>query len=277
MSNGVAAGPVFAPAGVAPRPVSARTKWLLEAPILSTLLRLSFPNFLNLVAISSLITFDGLFLGWLGPIALTGVSLVFPFVMAAHHVANSGMGGAVSSAVARALGAGARDRADALATHAFALAIGLGAFFSSLMLIIGPVLYRWMGGRGEIFEAAVTYSTIAFGGVISICLLSILANVVRATGNMVFPASVQLGAVLVHVLLSPLLIFGWGPVPAFGVAGSGARPDPVLRPGRWCSFSPPAQRQSHNKNRFPRRTLSVGVFQRVLPRRSARNGQPCDH
>jgi Na+-driven multidrug efflux pump len=187
MSNGTAASPALASSNVAARPVSARTKWLLEAPILPTLLRLSFPNFLNLAAISGLITFDGLFLGWLGPIALAGVSLVFPFVMVVLHIANSGMGGAVSSAVARALGAGARDRADALATHAFVLAVGLAAVFSSMMLIIGPVLYQWMGGRGEMLDAALTYSTIAFGGVISICLFSILANVVRATGNMIFP------------------------------------------------------------------------------------------
>src|SRR5262245_49828539 len=66
---------------VAPARPAARTKMLLEAPILSTLLRLSAPNILNLLALAGMITFDALFLGRLGADALAGVSLAFPFVM----------------------------------------------------------------------------------------------------------------------------------------------------------------------------------------------------
>jgi Na+-driven multidrug efflux pump len=65
---------------------------LLEGPVLPTLLRLSAPNVLNLLAIAGMITFDGLFLGRLGPDALAGVSLAFPFVMLIQHTAASGMG-----------------------------------------------------------------------------------------------------------------------------------------------------------------------------------------
>jgi Na+-driven multidrug efflux pump len=86
---------------------------MLEAPILTTLLRLSLPNVLNLLAFVALITFDGLFVGQLGPAALAGVTLAFPWVMLIQHTAASGMGGGVASAIARALGAGDRARADA--------------------------------------------------------------------------------------------------------------------------------------------------------------------
>lgn len=221
MSNGSVSNSALGSPILTTRPVAARTRMLLEAPILPTLLRLSAPNVLNLAAIAGLITFDGLFVGRLGPDALAGVSLVFPFVMFVQHVAASGMGGAVSSAVARAIGAGARARADALATHAFLLAIGLAVMFSVVMLTIGPLLYRWMGGRGALLDAALSYSSVAFGGVVSVCMLNILANVVRGTGNMSFPAGVLVGSVLLHVVISPALIFGWGPVPALGVAGAG--------------------------------------------------------
>src|SRR6266850_1668298 len=112
------------PASVRPasvRPVASRTKMLLEAPILPTLLRLSAPNVLNLLAIVAMITFDAIFVGRLGAQALAGVSLVFPWVMFMQHAAASGMGGAVSSAIARALGAGNRELGDTLASHALAL------------------------------------------------------------------------------------------------------------------------------------------------------------
>jgi hypothetical protein len=59
--------PAVPPSRAATRPVAARTRLLLEAPVLPTLLRLSAPNVLNLLAIAGMITFDGLFLGRLGP------------------------------------------------------------------------------------------------------------------------------------------------------------------------------------------------------------------
>ncbi|HET7200311.1 MAG TPA: MATE family efflux transporter [Burkholderiales bacterium] len=194
---------------------------LLEAPIVPTLLRLAAPNVLNLLAIAGLITFDGLFVGRLGPDALAGVSLVFPWVMLMQHGAASGMGGAVSSAIARALGAGKKERANDLAAHAFILAVMLSALFSVVMLLAGPTIYRSMGGQGAILEAAVAYSNVAFGGVLSIWMLNLLGNVVRGTGNMGLPATVLVGSVLGHVIISPVLIFGIGPMPALGTAGAG--------------------------------------------------------
>ncbi|MGB8401627.1 MATE family efflux transporter, partial [Bradyrhizobium sp.] len=54
-----------------------------------------------------------------------------------------------------------------------------------------------------------------------ICMLNLLGSVVRGTGNMGLPAGVIVGSVVAHVLISPLLIFGCGPLPALGPAGAG--------------------------------------------------------
>ena len=62
------------------------------------------------------------FVGWLGPDALAGVSLVFPLIMLMQTMSAGGMGGGVALAVARALGAGRRQDADALALHALVIA-----------------------------------------------------------------------------------------------------------------------------------------------------------
>lgn len=92
-----------------PKPaIAARTKLLLEGPILPTLLWLSAPNVLNLLAIAGMITFDGLFMGQLGADALAGVSLAFPFVMLIQHTAASGM-----AAVSRPLSRGPSAPANA--------------------------------------------------------------------------------------------------------------------------------------------------------------------
>jgi putative MATE family efflux protein len=213
--------PAVASTPVANRPMAARTKLLLEGRVLPTLLRLSAPNVLNLLAIGGMITFDGLFVGRLGPDALAGVSLAFPFVMLIQHTGASGMGGGVSSAIARALGAGKRDVADALVLHTLVLALGLAAAFSTALLLGAPFIFRSMGGHGEMLAAAFAYANVAFSGAVCILLLNLLGSAVRGTGNMSLPSGVIVGSVIAHVLISPLLIFGWGPMPALGPAGAG--------------------------------------------------------
>src|SRR5215813_6853012 len=144
---------------------AARTKLLLEGPILPTLLRLAAPNVLNLLAFAGVITFDGFFLGRIGTNALAGASLAFPWVMMVLQTTNSGMGAGVSSAVARALGAERRDRADALVFHAFLLALAVAAIFSTVFLLGAPFLFRWMGGRDEMLPAGAGWGlVIPFAG-----------------------------------------------------------------------------------------------------------------
>ena len=209
-------------AGRAPAsPAAARTKLLLEGPIVPTLLRLAAPNILTLLAFAGVITFDGFFLGRIGTNALAGASLAFPWVMIVLQTTNSGMGVGVSSAVARALGAGRRDRADALVFHAFLLALAVAAIFSTVFLLVAPFLFQWMGGRDEMLADALSYANVALGGAVCICVANLLGNAVRGTGNMSFPASVLVGSVAVHIAISPVLIFGLGPLPALGPAGAG--------------------------------------------------------
>jgi Na+-driven multidrug efflux pump len=78
-----------------------------------------------------------------------------------------------------------------------------------------------MGGEGASLAAALTYSNIVFGGNVLLWVMNALASVIRGTGNMLTPALVIcIGAILL-VPVSPLLIFGFGPIPAMGIAGGG--------------------------------------------------------
>src|SRR6202008_1805529 len=140
--------------------------------------------------------FDGFFLGQLGSDALAGASLAFPWVMLVLQSTNSGMGAGVSSAIARAIGAGKPERANALVFHAVLLALALGAIFAGLMLFGGPILFRLMGGQGEMLGAALAYANVALGGAAAICMLNFMGNAVRGTGNMALPAGAAWGLVL---------------------------------------------------------------------------------
>ena len=206
----------------AARAIDARTRHLLDAAIVPLLLRLAWPNILVMLAQSSTGLIEMWFVAKLGTDALTGMALVMPVLILMQNMSLGAMGGGISSAVARALGAGRRDDADRHVLHALVLNVTLGAVFAIIGIAIGPMLYRVLGGEGASLDAALTYSTMVFIGMIPLWLFNGLTSVIRGTGNMLVPGLVTcLGAVLL-VPLSPCLIFGWGPFPALGIAGGGA-------------------------------------------------------
>src|SRR5881396_1636706 len=118
----------------APR-FDARTRALLEGPIASTLLRLAAPNVLVMFVQASVGLIETYFVAQLGTDALAGVALVFPVLMLMQMMSAGAMGGGISSAVARALGAGRRTEADALVFHALIIAGGFGLLF--MLSILG--------------------------------------------------------------------------------------------------------------------------------------------
>jgi putative MATE family efflux protein len=217
----IAADPVAAPAQAKPAAMDPRTRILLHGPIVPTLIRMAWPNVLVMGAQAATGLIETYWVGRLGTDALAGMALVFPGVMLMQMISSGAMGGGISSAIARALGGGRRAEADALVLHAVVINVLLGATFSGLLLVFGRPLYRVMGGEGASLEAALIYSNIVFGGSVLLWVMNGLASVIRGTGNMLVPAlTICAGAVLL-VPLSPLFIFGLGPVPAFGIVGGG--------------------------------------------------------
>jgi hypothetical protein len=212
------------PTAIAVKPPEAprydpRTRALIEGPIATTLIRLAAPNIVVMLAQTSVGLVETYFIGKLGTDPLAGVALAFPVVMLMQMMSAGAMGGGMSSAIARALGGGRRGDANALALHALVIALIFGLTFTAALLLGGPWLYATMGGSGASLAAATTYSNVIFTGAILVWLFNSLANVIRGTGNMLFPALVTVIGVVVLIPLSPCLIFGLGPFPKLGVAG----------------------------------------------------------
>jgi putative MATE family efflux protein len=194
---------------------------VLSGPIVPTLLRLALPTILVLVVESFVGVAETYFVSSLGTAVLAGVALVFPVLMLMQMMSNGGIGGGVSSAVARALGANRRSDAEALVWHAVVLALGFGLAFTVLMIAGAPILYRVMGGTGKTVETAVTYSNTVFAGSIPLWIVALLSSALRGAGNVKVPALISFAGAAVLIPLSPAFIFGWWPLPRLGVAGGG--------------------------------------------------------
>ena len=203
-------------------PVSAPPNNLLTSPILPTLLRLALPNAVAMVGTALVTVAETAYIGRLGTEPLAAIALVFPFAMLAQMMSAGAMGGGVSSAVSRALGAGDRDRAASLALHATIIGACGGLFFTAMMLLFGRQFFALLGGRGRVLEEACNYSQVLFSGAIAIWLVNTLASVLRGTGDMRLPSVALIGTAMVQIVVGGTLGLGLLGFPQFGMRGVAA-------------------------------------------------------
>lgn len=206
------------PAAVPPNAVNR----LLTAPILPTLLQLALPNTIAMFATTLVAVAETAYIGRLGTEPLAGIALVFPFVMLTQMMSAGAMGGGVSSAISRALGAGDRERAATLALHAAMIGACAGVFFTIMMLVFGRSFYALLGGRGAVLEQAMNYSNVLFSGAIAIWLVNTLASVVRGTGDMRIPSLALIGTALIQIAVGGGLGLGLFGLPKLGMSGVAA-------------------------------------------------------
>ncbi|MFZ0852583.1 MAG: MATE family efflux transporter, partial [Hyphomicrobiaceae bacterium] len=154
---------------------------------------------------------------------LAGLALVFPLVMLQQMMSGGAMGGGVSSAISRALGAGDERRASDLAFHALVIGCAFGVVSTITLLLFGEPIYRLLGGRDAALSQALAYSNIVYLGATGIWLTNMLAAVVRAGGDMRVPSVAMMTTSATQVVLAGAFGFGWGignvSLPKLGMAG----------------------------------------------------------
>jgi putative MATE family efflux protein len=195
---------------------------LLVGPIIPTLLRFALPNMAAMLATALAAIAETSYVGHFGTPALAGMALVFPFVMLQTMMSAGAMGGGVSSAISRALGAGDNGRANELAVHALWIAFAMGSAYLVLMEFFGSALLYALGGRGEALAQAVAYSEVAFAGSIFVWIVNTLASVIRGSGNMLIPSITLFALSIAQVIFGGALGLGWGPLPEMGMQGVAA-------------------------------------------------------
>ena len=131
------------------------------------------------------------------------------------------MGGGVSSAIARARGAGNQAAARRLVVHAMVIALAVGLAFSLALLALGGPLYRLLGGSDGTLAQALAYSNVLFAGAVLVWLANTFAACLRGGGSTAIPAAALAAAALVQIPLSGALTLGWGPFAALGIRGTG--------------------------------------------------------
>ena len=241
-----------------------RTQALLHGRILPTILRLSTPNVLGLAASTAIIAWDGYIIGLLGSEALAGAALVFPISMLMLQMSNGALGGSINAVIARALGAADNDSAERLSQHAVVVAATMSALFTLVMLGLGTQIFKAMGAHNNTLSIALTYSNTLFLGASSIWLTSTLSAIVRGCGNMTMPSLMLILTAVLHLGLCPALVFGWGPLPAIGIAGAALSTITVNAIASGCMAYYLMREQSPLRLRFRNRALQSKLFKVIM-------------
>lgn len=201
---------------------AAATQLILDAPVGQLLWRLATPNVFAVAMLTAVTFADAWYVGQLGTAPLASLALAFPFLTLMQMMAGGAIGGGITSAVARALGAGDRDRAESTAWHAVLIGLVLSALFTIVLGVYARPTFTLLGGEDAALEGAVAYARVLFGGGATVCFMFVLSAIVRGTGDTVTPARALGVTSALQLVLSGALTLGWFGMPSLGLAGTAA-------------------------------------------------------
>ncbi|MEC8314644.1 MAG: MATE family efflux transporter, partial [Pseudomonadota bacterium] len=189
-------------------------------PIIPLLIRMSAPNTIAFFIQSLVVLTEVWFISRLGTNSLAAVALAFPLLMITQTMSGGALGGAITSAIARSMGADDIEKAERLIWHSIIISLGGAISFLILFLLFGKQLLFLLGGRGEILQESYAYCSILFFGGTLLWLSGSLSAVLRGMGNMRFPATLMVITSSIQVILSGGFILGWFGFPKLGVPGA---------------------------------------------------------
>ncbi len=192
---------------------------LTEGPVGQHLVDMTLPVLLGVATMMGQAFIDAWFLGRVGDRALAAHAFSFPILMIVTSVA-IGLGAGTSSVVARAIGAHDLRRARRLATDSLFLSFLITAAFCILgVLTINP-LFRLLGAPDDMIPMIRSFMLILYSGVPFVVVGMVGMASMRATGDTRLPSKLMILGSILNVLLDPIFIFGFGPIPALGLNGA---------------------------------------------------------
>lgn len=192
---------------------------LLQGPILPTLLKLSYPILIAMFFVTVFNIVDTFYVSRLGDDAITAMGFTFPIYMFLIAI-GAGVTIGISSAVARALGAGDKEFAAETGKQGVALALAIGLFIALIGIPIAPKVLTFMGAEGDIFQMSYDYvSVIIFAGIAKY-LLHVFDGTLRGEGHTGASMRMLLVASISNIILDPFFIFGIWFFPRLEVKGA---------------------------------------------------------
>lgn len=181
---------------------------------------LAVPMILELVMESTFAVVDIFFVGKLGPSAVATVGLTETYLFLLYSLA-MGLATAVTAIIARRVGEKKTEDAGTAAVQSIFLSVICSIPFAIAGIFFAKDLLSIMGADAWSIEHGYRFTRWMLGGNVVIVLLFVINAIFRGAGDAAIAMRVLWIANGINMILDPLLIFGWGPIPAFGIEGAG--------------------------------------------------------
>jgi putative MATE family efflux protein len=180
---------------------------------------LAVPMVLEMGLVSLFRVADMFWVGKLGPEALAAITIGENVRWALSGMAmGQGIGGL--AVVARRIGEQDERAANHATVQAVLVALGITFLISVTGFVLAEPLLLLLGTEPDVLPLGLVFLRITFGGLTGFLMVPIVNSLLRGAGEARLALTVRILAYGVGLLVEPVLIFGWGPLPALGVAGA---------------------------------------------------------
>jgi putative MATE family efflux protein len=192
---------------------------LLEGPILRSLITLAAPIVLANVLQSGYQIIDAFWVGRLGGAAVAAVSVSFP-VMFLTIALGAGFAMAGSTLIAQYFGAKDQAMVDRVAAQTLLMVVVVSVVLGGIGYLCAPALLHFMGVKEDVYDGALGFMRVSFIGLVFNFSFFMFQSIMRGIGEAILPIYIIGGTVVLNFAIDPMLIYGWGIVPALGVMGA---------------------------------------------------------
>ena len=190
-----------------------------EGKILNSLISLALPIIFANILQTAYQLIDTFWLGRLGADAVAAVSLSFPVLFLVLSL-GSGLTLAGTIMVAQYKGNGNQKMINFSSSQSVFLIFLISILLAVLSYFSAGPLMTIIGAGPEIYEDSVAYFKVSSFGFVFLFLFFIFQSLMRGIGNVMLPVYIILLTVFLNLILDPLFIYGYGPIPGYGVAGA---------------------------------------------------------
>ena len=192
---------------------------LTQASIKKAIFLLAVPMILEMSMESIFALVDIFFVSKVSTNAVATIGLTESVITLVYALA-VGLSMAATAIVARRIGEKDPEGAKRVTIQVIFLGVLVSLIVSVIGIVFPKEILGLMGGEQSLIEEGYRYTQILLGGNFTIVLLFLINAVYRGAGN----ASMAMWTLIlsngINIILDPIFIFGWGPIPEYGVAGA---------------------------------------------------------
>lgn len=192
---------------------------MLNGDIAATLKKMTIPMIMGMIMLMTFGLVDTFFVSLLGTEQLAAISFTFPVTFTLISL-NIGLGIGASAVIARYLGSGEETHAKEVATGALMLSTLLVGALAILGVFTIEPIFILLGATDNLLPYIYDYMIVWYLAGVFLAFPMVGNSILRASGDTKMPSIIMAAGGGINAILDPLLIFGWGPIPAMGIQGA---------------------------------------------------------